>query len=185
LRQEELAEALQISRTPLREALRILENEGLLHGQRNRTMRVVSADVRKFVAAYQLREVLDGLAARLAAGTADETTRAVLGAIIDRQQAALDPWDHATYTAANVEFHKRIMDLAGNEFLTAQLPIVRMTSQVFGPVALLEPERAATAVEQHRRIADAIAAGDGELSEQLARAHIRSTIERISQRDDA
>jgi DNA-binding GntR family transcriptional regulator len=77
------------------------------------------------------------------------------------------------------------MDLAGNEFLTAQLPIVRMTSQVFGPVARLEPERAATAVEQHRRIADAIAAGDGELSEQLARAHIRSTIERISQRDDA
>ncbi len=67
LRQEELAEELQVSRTPLREALRVLESEGLLHSEPGRGVRVVPADVKKFLAAYQLREVIDGLAARLAA----------------------------------------------------------------------------------------------------------------------
>jgi DNA-binding GntR family transcriptional regulator len=62
------------------------------------------------------------------------------------------------------------MDLADNEYVTAQLPVVRMTSQVFGrPMALLEPSHATSAVEQHRGIAAAIAAGDGEGSERLAR----------------
>jgi DNA-binding GntR family transcriptional regulator len=185
LRQEELAEDLQISRTPLREAIRVLENEGLLHSEPNRTVRVVSADLDNFLAAYQLREVLDGLAARLAAGSADRAGREALAEIIERQQAAIDPWDDAAYTNTNVEFHTAVIDLADNQYLRSQLPIVRMTSQVFGPVKLLGPERAAQAVEQHRAIAAAIAAGDGEAAERLGRAHIRSTIDRITPRDDA
>jgi DNA-binding GntR family transcriptional regulator len=185
LRQEELAEELQVSRTPLREAIRVLTNEGLLHSEPNRTVRVVSADRKKFLAAYQLREVLDGLAARLAAGSADVAGRVALRAIIDRQQATIDPWDYAAYTKSNVEFHTAVIDLADNEYLRAQLPIVRMTSQVFGPVKLLEPDRAALAVEQHRGIAAAIGDGDGDAAEHLARAHIRSTIDRITPRDDA
>jgi DNA-binding GntR family transcriptional regulator len=185
LRQEELAEELQVSRTPLREAIRVLTNEGLLHSEPNRTVRVVSADRKKFLAAYQLREVLDGLAARLAAGSADVAGRVALRAIIDRQQATIDPWDYAAYTKSNVEFHTAVIDLADNEYLRAQLPIVRMTSQVFGPVKLLEPDRAALAVKQHRGIAAAIGDGDGDAAEHLARAHIRSTIDRITPRDDA
>jgi DNA-binding GntR family transcriptional regulator len=185
LLQERLAEDLEISRTPLREAIRILENEGLLYSARNRTVRVVSAEIEKFVAAYQLREMLDGLAARLAAGSPDEAARRALEAIIERQREALDPWDNAAYTRANVEFHKAVMDLADNEYLSAQLPIVRMTSQVFKPVRLLEPEHAAVAVVQHRQIAAAIVAGDPEESERVARAHIRTTLERIAHRLDA
>jgi DNA-binding GntR family transcriptional regulator len=185
LRQEELAEDLHISRTPLREALRVLENEGLLHGERNRTLRVVTADLKKYISAYQMREVLDGLAARLAAASPDEAGRHALGSIIERQRAALDPWDHTAYTAANVAFHKAIMDLADNEYVAAQLPLVRMTSQVFGPIKLLEPERAASAIEQHSAIAEAIAAGDEARSERLAREHIRATIDRINHRDGA
>lgn len=55
-----------------------------------------------------------------------------------------------------------------------------MTAQVFTPVALLEPSRAILAVEQHRGIAAAIGAGDRRSAEHLARAHIRTTIERIN-----
>jgi DNA-binding GntR family transcriptional regulator len=185
LRQEELAEELQVSRTPLREAIRVLTNEGLLHSEPNRTVRVVSADLKKFLAAYQVREVLDGLAARLAAGSADVPGRVAVGRIIDRQLQTIEPWDYEAYTKSNVEFHTAVIDLADNEYLRAQLPIVRMTSQVFGPVKLLEADRAALAVEQHRLIAAAIAEGEGDAAERLARAHIRSTIDRITPRDDA
>ncbi len=184
LRQEELAEELQVSRTPLREAIRVLTNEGLLHGEPNRTVRVVSADLKKFLAAYQVREVLDGLSARLAAGSSDALARSAIHALIEEQQATLDPWDDAAYTHSNVDFHTAIIDLADNEYLRAQLPIVRMTSQVFGPAQLLEADRAAAAVEQHRGIAAAIAEGDQDAAERLGRAHIRSTIERITPRED-
>lgn len=180
LRQEQLAEDLQVSRTPLREALRMLEREGLVDTEHGRGVRVVSADLPKLLAAYQLREVLDGLAARLAAASPADGRRTSLERLIDSQRSALDPWQPARYTRANVEFHTAVVALADNEYLTAQLPIVRMTSQVFTPTRLLEVERATTAVAQHREIAAAIIAGDGETAERLARAHIRSTVARLT-----
>ena len=95
----------------------------------------------------------------------------------------MEPWSPSTYTLENVAFHLAVIGLAGNEYLSAQAPIVRMTSQVFTPVALVEPAHASLAVSQHEQIMTAIGAGDGQAAEWLARAHIRSTIERI--RDQA
>jgi DNA-binding GntR family transcriptional regulator len=181
LRQEELAEDLQVSRTPLREAIRVLEAEGLLSSAPNRTVRVVSADMATFRAAYELREVLDGLAARLAAESDDTEGKTALHGHIEVQRRALEPFDGRAYTAANVAFHAAVFALAANPYLTAQLSLVRMTSQVFQPVKLLAPDRAQVAVSQHETITAAIEAGDGEAAEQAARAHIRSTITRISE----
>ena len=183
LRQEELAEDLQVSRTPLREALRVLESEGLLQSEPGHGVRVVPADVAKVLAAYQLREVIDGLAARLAAQSPDTAGRNALAQRLATHRAALEPWSPSTYTLENVAFHLAVIALAGNEYLSAQAPIVRMTSQVFTPVALVEPAHASLAVSQHEQIMTAIGAGDGQAAEWLARAHIRSTIERI--RDQA
>jgi DNA-binding GntR family transcriptional regulator len=184
LRQEELAEDLQVSRTPLREALRVLESEGLLHSEPGRGVRVVPADVNKFLSAYQLREVIDGLAARLAAGSPDAAGQAALNEMIERQRAALDPWTPPEYTRENVAFHTAVMALAANEYVAAQAPIVRMTSQVFTPVAILEAAHAARAVDQHTEIAAAIVARDPEEAERLARAHIRSTIDRLTRKQN-
>ncbi len=180
LLQERLADDLQVSRTPLREALRVLESEGLLHSEPGRGVRVIPADVNKFLDAFELREVIDGLAARLASASPDANARATLGEMIDRQVEALEPWTASQYTMQNVAFHIAVLNLAGNEYVAGQAPIVRMTSQVFTPVALLEPDRATEAVQQHRGIAAAIGAGDGKAAERLARAHIRSTIIRMT-----
>jgi DNA-binding GntR family transcriptional regulator len=180
LRQEELADQLQVSRTPLREALRVLESEGLVHSEPGRGVRVIAADLKKFLAAYQLREVVDGLAARLAAGLPDEPDSRVLTEIIARQRAALDPWTPTVYTRENVAFHIEIMRMTGNEYVMAEAPLVRMTSQVFTPVALLEVDRARQAVEQHADIAKAIAGRNGGAAERAARKHIRSTISRLA-----
>lgn len=181
LRQEQLADELQVSRTPLREALRILEHEGLLKSEPNRGARVVSADIKQLLDAYQLREVIDGLAARLAARSGDEEGRRGLAEMLDEQQSSLEPWHPAAYVLSNVRFHIAVIELADNEYLAGQVPLVRMTSQVFLPVGPVEKDRATLAVSEHRLVADAIAAGDAEEAERLARAHIETTIKRLSE----
>jgi DNA-binding GntR family transcriptional regulator len=176
LRQEELAAQLDISRTPLREAMRILERERLVEVKPGRGVRVVSADPTTLLAAYQLREMVDGLAARLAAGKGDSALVGRLRGLIEQQRPAVADWDPARYTQTNVEFHGAIMEATGNQFVVAQLPLVHMTSRVFAPVAHVDPSRAEMAITEHVGIADAIERGDGDEAERVARAHIRQTI---------
>jgi DNA-binding GntR family transcriptional regulator len=126
-----------------------------------------------------MREVLDGLAARLACRHYDEELGAELASTIEGQRRALDPWDAQSYTLENIRFHRAIFDASDNEFVKAQLPIVAMTSQVFRPLELVDFDRAADAIEEHASILEAIAAGDDAEAERRARLHIRHTIESI------
>jgi len=177
LRQVELAEDLRISRTPLREALRILEREGLVTADTVRGVNVINATPRQILDAYQLRQVLDGLAARLAALSAQNRAVAELQPILQRQRQMLDPWDIGEYTAANVDFHTRIFHLSGNEYVIRQIPTIYMTSQIFRPGA--KHERAADAIEEHTAIMHAIAQGDAPLAERLAIGHVQNTIDMV------
>jgi DNA-binding GntR family transcriptional regulator len=176
LRQEQLAAELGVSRTPLREALRILEQEGLVQVEAKRGARVVTGDLDALLDAYELRAVIDGLAARLAAERPRPELTRYLRQAIELQRAAIDPWAPRDYTQSNVYFHEQIVHLSGNEFVINQLPILRMTAQVFTPVTLVRPESALRAIGEHTAIADAIEALDGAAAERLARAHIEATI---------
>ncbi|MEJ2890548.1 GntR family transcriptional regulator [Actinomycetospora aeridis] len=187
LPQENLAAELGVSRTPLREALRVLEQEGLVRVTPGQGARVVSGDVATLLAAYELRAVVDGLAARLAARARPALARCRdLRRILASQRAALDPWSPRAYTGANVDFHEQILHLSGNEFLVAEAPVLRMTAQVFAPVALVDPARAQRAIAEHEAIATAIEAGHEDDAERLARAHIQATIDELrAEHDDA
>jgi DNA-binding GntR family transcriptional regulator len=181
LRQEQLAEEFGVSRTPLREAFRTLRREGLLQ-ESKQGVRVMSLDLAKVHDAYMLREVLDGLTARLAAERPTPELAAALDAQLDRQRNAVGAEDLATYTEANVAFHSAIWEATRNEFVLAESHILRITAQMFVPTALVPRTLAAEAVDAHQAIADAIRAGDGERAEQLARAHIRHTIDALAER---
>lgn len=182
LRQEHLCAELGISRTPLREAMRRLEQEGLIRSEPGKGARVVTGDVETLLAAYQLRAVIDGLAARLVAEGPDHTRTRELRHAIARQEAAVDPWDARRYSNGNVEFHERICRMTDNEFVIGQVSIIRMTAQVFTPVAIMERDAAIRAIGEHSGILDAIEAGDGRTAEQLARGHIEATIAELSER---
>lgn len=183
LRQEQLAAELGVSRTPLREALRALEQDGLVRLTPGQGARVVTGDLPTLLAAYEVRAVVDGLAARLAAERPAPASRVrELYAVVARQRAALDPWEPHTYTALNVAFHEDVVHLSGNEFVVAQTPVLRMTAQVFAPVALVERDSAVRAVAEHTAIVGAIEAGDGPAAERLARAHIETTISELRAR---
>lgn len=179
LRQEHIATEFGISRTPLREALRVLERDGLVVHQAGKGARVASADLTRLLDAYALREVIDGVAARFAATRATCETIDTLKKLIEQQAATIDPWDPKAYTQSNVDFHMAIMDASGNSSLHAFIPLLRLTSQVFAPAFSLSIDRAPHAVSEHRLIVDAIAARDGEAAENLARSHIRATSARL------
>ncbi len=179
LRQEQLSAELGVSRTPLREALRVLEQEGLVQVVAGQGARVVTGDLATLLDAYQLRAVVDGLAARLAAEKFPGDRVRPLRRAIDVQRTAVDPWVARDYTQSNVDFHEEIVHLSGNDFVIGQLPILRMTAQVFAPVALIRPESAVRAIAEHTAITDAIEAGDGADAERLARAHIEATIRQL------
>jgi len=179
LRQEQLSAELGVSRTPLREAFRLLEQEGLVQVKASQGAQVVSGDLDTLLEAYELRAVVDGLAARLAAERGDPHQGRHLRQAIRLQQAAVEPWQPQDYTQFNVDFHEQIMHLSGNSFVLGQAPILRMTAQVFTPVSLVRPEHASRAIQEHVAIADAIEAGDGPAAERLARAHIEATMTQL------
>ncbi len=179
LRQERIAAEFGISRTPLREAFRVLERDGLIVNKPGSGVRVASADLPKLLDAYAVREALDGVAARHAAERASPAAIQDLALQVERQQKIVDAWDPGAYSQSNVAFHEAIIAAAGNASLAPLEPLLYITAQVFAPAVSLLSERARSAVREHCMIVDAIAARDGEQAERLARAHIHATAMRL------
>jgi DNA-binding GntR family transcriptional regulator len=175
LRQERIAAEFGISRTPLREALRVLERDGLVVNKPGSGVRVATADLPKLVDAYAVREVMDGGAARGAAERATQADIRRMAKHIEVQKKVVEDWNPSAYSQANVEFHLAIIEAAGNEFLAPLVPLLHMTSQVFAPAFALLSGRASAAVVEHGRILDAIRERDPDEAERVARAHIAAT----------
>ncbi|OLC01222.1 MAG: hypothetical protein AUH30_00675 [Candidatus Rokubacteria bacterium 13_1_40CM_68_15] len=172
LRQTNLADQLAISRTPVREALGRLQHEGLVELLPRGGVRVPVLALEEGAELYDLREVLDGLAARLAAQRAAPASFARLEKSLDRMARSLAGNNANQWFGAHVAFHQEIFQASGNARLIALSAVVRLSIQRFHPVLLRTPHRLADADREHRAIHAAIAAGDGERAEQLARAHI-------------
>lgn len=172
LRQVRLAAQLGISRTPLREALMKLEQEGLIELLPGGGLRVAVLNLDEAVELYDIREVLDGLAARLAAQRIDERGIGNLKRQLARMKECLTRQDAHSWFVAHVAFHDGIFRASGNGRLQALSSVVRLSIQRFHPVLLTTPNRLAEAYAEHRDILEAIQAHDAEAAERLARAHI-------------
>jgi GntR family transcriptional regulator of vanillate catabolism len=180
----DLAARLEVSRTPLREAFRILEHEGFVRTSNgNNTLEVVDLTTEELVALYQVREVVDGLAARLAA------QRSVAAPNLDRLEAMLldmrtmtDDWPRGG--TVHAAFHGGIAELSGNRHVRAQLPMIRFTAQVLArrlrTLSTAAPAASADLIAEgeadHFEILDAVRNGDGPRAERIARRHIRKTM---------
>lgn len=175
IRQEAVAGELSVSRTPLREALRMLEQEGLVVLRPGRGAEVASGDLDTLIEAYGVREVLDGLAARTVALAADRADLDHLQDLIERQRNALDPWCPEAYAPLNVEFHGTLLNLTGNEYLTRQLSVLHLTANVYVPYRFVDADRVRRAIDEHQVILDAVRSGDAAAAEAAARAHIAAT----------
>ena len=171
LRQESLAEELGVSRTPLREALRRLESEGLVELETNRGARVVEVTVADMLASYEARLLLEPPAAARAATEhgADDAAR-LRGAITAHRSAR----STTALFEANRAFHVALVEASGNPILgriAALLWATRLGSAVYQRQAMT-PAEAAGDADEHEAITDAVVARDPDGAEQLTRRHI-------------
>lgn len=175
LREDELASALKVSRTPVREALRRLTDEGLTQRVANRGTVVTSMTLDEVLAVYAVREALEGLAARSAA---NRVSPKLLEALQMVQSKMIDAVGDTTETAVlNLEFHRLIREASGNSYLMRFLAQVEHAVRRFGQSTYAIPGRGEDAVTEHQGIIDAIAVGNADLAEELATQHMRKARE--------
>jgi DNA-binding GntR family transcriptional regulator len=170
IREEEIAEALGVSRTPVREALHRLESRGLIELV-GRGFAIVQPDRRQTFELYAVREILEGSAARFAAQYASEPEIGVLYQLnAEFSEASGDPERLSTINRA---FHQAINDAAHNRYLTQLLNELHDTLGLLPGTTLASPERAAAAHEDHSQLIAAIERHDADQAEHIAREHIR------------
>lgn len=185
LSEPELARRFGSSRGPLREAMRRLESTSLVTRRANIGARVISLSGSQLMEVYQVREALEGMAARLAAEQMDDAEIAELDALIGRHRAQVAREQGQAYfqREGDLDFHYRIVRGSHNAHLKALLcndlyHLVRMYRVQFGMVS----PRAPAALREHEHIVWAIAERDGELAEILMRKHIRASRRNVEQR---
>ena len=175
LSEPRLAARYGVSRGSLREAIRRLEERRLVTRSPRQGVRVVAPNGRKAVELMQMREVLEGLAAREAAQHAAQEEIDELRAMLTRHRQTLEDPETLVYWQERVDsdFHFAVARLSGNGELCALLcdayyPLLRLYRMQHRMV----PGRARRALQEHERVVEAIAERDGELAELLMRRHI-------------
>ena len=174
LRQEHLARQLNVSRTPLREALVALEQEGFVTMAPSGAASVVALDDRDAREIMDVREMVDGLAARLAAERGLPAALERDLRTLAKEMRALAPRDKHRYLVANADFHVKIVEATGHARLQSFVPLVRMSSEVVYMRMQDQGRRLSVSASEHARILDAIRSGDGVAAERLAREHVRN-----------
>ncbi len=170
LREAELAERFGLSRTPIREALRQLETDGLVVHLPRVGAAVRRLDYAEVMELYEMRAVLEGTAARLAGRAASDIEIAELDTLNTEMAAA--EGDAGRVTRLNRQFHLTLLDAAKNRFLVKSMAAISRTLMILGPSTLTETARVGEAAAEHARLIAAIRARDGDAAEQVMRAHI-------------
>lgn len=183
LLQDRLAAELGVSRTPLREALLKLQEEGLVRFSRTRGVTVTVLDLAELLDLYSVRAVLDGLAAGQAATRAGEAQIELIKAVLDRMTAT--QLDEREWLALNLQFHEAVYRASGNSTLHQLMSYMEQTSRMSLRFLTYPAQRIRTYYEQHVRIYEAIAAHDPEGAEANARRHIATVEEHVRQEMDA
>jgi DNA-binding GntR family transcriptional regulator len=186
--QERLAEDLGISRTPLINALKFLEKEKLVRSIPRRGFFTRKFTKKEMISIFELREVLEGLAARKAAQKITESQIAQLSRFFQKFDGDKDLADIRAYAREDRRFHNFLLDIGAKEFLKSILEtynIISSSYQVLAPEGLVRPPR--ETIREHRAMIAAIAGRDAEAAESLMRLHFqrsRAVLQESPQADD-
>ena len=171
LRELEIAARLGVSRTPVREALKRLDADGLLAFTQPRGLTVAELSHSQMLELYAIREVLAGAAARLAAKHAAPYEILALQQMVVSHQDIVSAQQAAE---ANRQLHAAIVAATHNEYLRRCTTVLSDALALLGPTTYSVPGRIQSGWEENARIVDAIARHDDEAAEAAARQHIRA-----------
>ncbi|GGB20641.1 GntR family transcriptional regulator [Allosediminivita pacifica] len=176
-----MAETLNMSRTPVRDALLILEGEGLLIRQ-GRGLQVKQMRLEDFLDALQIRLILEPTVARMAAGHVPDGETEGLRAELQELLALGDNVraDRAKVREIDDRLHGQIADAAGNPQLSQIIHSLRRQTQMFDLRSI--PERLSDTCHEHLAIIDAVARSDGETAATAMTAHLKRVQDSIIKR---
>ena len=168
-----LVEQLGVSRTPIREALRRLEQERLIEdiGKGSRVIGISEEDVKDIM---DIRIQLEGLAAYYATTNLTSQGLSDLAHIVDLQDFYFSKWDPEHLRVADDDFHEMICLLSRRSVIKDTLVPLHRKTRRYRKIAMEDKSRAAETLQEHHAIFNAIASGNAQLAMELSAQHIRN-----------
>jgi DNA-binding GntR family transcriptional regulator len=170
----QMAEEMGVSRTPVREAIRKLELEGLVVMLPRKGAYVAGLSLKDIADVFEIRGALEGLAAELAAERITVEELEDLERYLVKISEETETGDLTKVVETDTDFHSLIYSASRNQRLSQIINNLREQIQRFRKTSLSYPGRMKIAVEEHRKIVEAISARDGELARKLAHEHIEN-----------
>jgi len=175
-----LAARLGVSRGPLREAFRMLDEAGLVRTEKNRGVFVRDIPLEEALEIYDLRAAMDELVGRRLAERIEPAALRELRGLVDRMEQAVKAKDTDGYHLLNLRFHDRLVELAGNAKLTAIYRKLIKELSLFRRLNLADATLLPLSASEHRQIVKAIASGDAEAAARAMYEHVMESKERTA-----
>jgi len=183
LDERQLSQDLGMSRTPIREALSVLEQEGFVRSVPRRGLIVVRKSKREVVEMITVWAAIESMAARLAAPRVTEADLAELHALVDIFQE--DPSEQLSeYSQANMRFHQAIIRMGSVELMTSLTDNLFIHMRAVRAVTMTQANRAQRSIVDHRAIIAALTQRDADLAERLVREHTMGLAAHVEQHGD-
>lgn len=179
-----LCETFGISRTPLREALKVLAAEGLVELIPRRGCFVRALDLDELRELFPVMAVLEGLCAREALENADDASLTELEAMHADLERHAAEGDIDAYYEDNFRFHQRLQELSGNRWLQRVVADLRKILRLARHTQLMVEGRLQHSLEEHRRVMDALRRRDASEVEQMMKDHLTAQLEALERRQD-
>ena len=169
--ESEMAALLKMSRTPVREAIALLESDGLVSLDSAQGKVVTKLDYQSVMELYAVREVLESTAAALAARNASEIEIAALRDMLELEEQIVD--DPGKLADHNRRFHEAIYYCSHNRYILKMLQYIQTAMLLLQPAGRVGADRRDTALQEHRAVVSAIEAHDPGAAEAAIRSHVR------------
>ncbi len=167
----QLSEALGVSRTPIREAMTLLEQEGFLRTIPRRGIFIVRKTKKEIIEMIQMWAALESMAARMAAVNASDADIARLRHLFDEFVDAA-PSEHINeYSEANLAFHQAIVEMGGSQIMADTVRNLLVHVRAIRKLTISKDNRAERSIIDHLKIVEALERRDRDLAEKLVRDH--------------
>jgi phosphonate utilization transcriptional regulator len=186
LNEMDFSSALGVSRGPVREAFRALEQAGLVRNEKNRGVFVREISLKEADEIYEVRAALEAMIGRLAAQRRSPAQLAGLRALLKRMRSVSREREADAYLPLNLEFHDALAEAAGNAALAANYRrVVNQLKLLRREMLRHDAENITRSTREHEAVVEAISAADADLASRLLQAHALGSRDRLHRAREA